>query len=75
MTRKEFEDIIWKEVSRCPDDWRKGQSVFNVIDKTFGVARAVQFKDGIDCFFNDNAIDEFIERAWARVKLIKEDGK
>lgn len=66
MEREEFESIIWKNVKVCPSCWRKGQSVFNVIDKVFGVARTVQFEDGIDCFYNDNNIDKFIEKSFER---------
>ena len=71
MTYEEFICTIWEEVKRCPKCWRKGQSVFNVIDEKFSVAREVQFIDGVDCFYNDNVIDKFIELSWERYsKLI-----
>ena len=44
-----------------PPQWRKGQFVFNYIDQIYGVARDVQFKDNVDCFYNDDKIDEFLE--------------
>lgn len=66
-TYEEFIENLWKNVEICPKDWRKGQSVFNVIDDLYGVARAVQFEDGIDCFYLDKYIDDFIEAAWKRI--------
>ena len=54
-----------KEISEIefPKNWRKGQSVFNYIDNVYGIARTIQFKYGIDCFYNDNNIDEFLNKA------------
>ena len=54
-----------KEIStaKFPKNWRKGQSVFNYIDNVYGIARTIQFKWGIDCFYNDNNIDEFLNKA------------
>lgn len=54
-----------KEISEIefPKNWRKGQSVFNYIDNVYGIARTIQFKYGIDCFYNDNNIDDFLNKA------------
>ena len=54
-----------KEISEIefPKNWRKGQSVFNYIDNVYGVARNIQFGYGIDCFYNDDYIDNFINKA------------
>ena len=54
-----------KEISEIefPKNWRKGQSVFNYIDNVYGIARTIQFKYGIDCFYNDDNIDEFLNKA------------
>ena len=54
-----------KEISKIefPKNWRKGQSVFNYIDNVYGIARTIQFKYGIDCFYNDDNIDEFLNKA------------
>lgn len=54
-----------KEISatKFPKNWRKGQSVFNYIDNVYGIARTIQFKYGIDCFYNDDNIDEFLNKA------------
>ena len=54
-----------------PKQWRKGQAVFNYIDKNYGVARAVQFMDNVDCFYNDKFIDEFIDKAFSRISNIE----
>ena len=54
-----------KEISEIefPKNWRKGQSVFNYIDNVYGIARNIQFEYGVDCFYNDNCIDNFIDKA------------
>ena len=50
--------ILRKE---CPC-YRKGQAVFNYVDLNFGdMARYIQFGLGIDCFYNDNIIDKFVD--------------
>ena len=51
------------ESQKFPKIWRKGQSVFNYIDNVYGVARNIQFGYGIDCFYNDDCIDDFINKA------------
>lgn len=41
---------------------RLGQSIFNYVDLNFGdMARHIQFGLGIDCFYNDNIIDKFVD--------------
>ena len=68
MTYEEFITELWNLVNQCPKEWRKGQAVFNVLDRDFGgVARDVQFIDGVDCFYNDELILEFIDCAWKRL--------
>lgn len=44
-----------------PKNWRKGQFVFNMVDELYGVARIVQWHYNVDCFYNDDMIDKFIE--------------
>lgn len=44
-----------------PTNWREGQFVFNMVDLMYGVARIAQFHYGVDCFYNDEMIDKFIE--------------
>ena len=67
MKYEDFITMLWGFVNTSPKEWRKGQAVFNVIDEKFGVARLVQFEDGVDCFYDDSKIDEFIECSWKRI--------
>lgn len=64
VTFDEFKNFVMNAVDKCPKEWRKGQAVFNVVDEMFGVARTIQFKDGVDCFYNDYNIDKFLELAF-----------
>ena len=64
MTLQEFKNDIFSGIRELPENWRKGQKVFNYIDKKYGVARTVQFDYHIDCFYNDNLIDKFIETSY-----------
>lgn len=61
---EEFKKNILKELENKPEEWRKGQFVFNYIDHVYDVARTVQFGRGIDCFYDDSKIDAFIEACW-----------
>ena len=58
MTPDEFKAKIYS--TEKPFNWREGQFVFNTIDSLYGIARAVQFNDGIDCFYDDSKINQFI---------------
>ena len=62
--KKEIDEMFKSK----PSNWRDGQFVFNYINAKYGVARDVQFIDGIDCFFMDSKIDEFIEKCAGRIK-------
>ena len=65
MTPDEFKAKIYS--IEKPSYWREGQFVFNTIDSLYGIARTVQFKDGIDCFYNDSEIDNFINACYNRL--------
>lgn len=68
MTKEELKNIVFVAMNTMkPKDWRKGQFVFNYIDANYGVARAAQFEDRVDCFFRDDKIDEFIEKCASRL--------
>lgn len=68
MTYEELKNIVFDAMNVMkPKDWRKGQFVFNYIDANYGVARAVQYEDRVDCFFRDDKIDEFIEKCAKRL--------
>lgn len=65
MTVDEFKAKIYS--IEKPSNWRKGQFVFNTIDQLYnGLSRTVQFKDGIDCFYQDSYIDDFINACYNR---------
>lgn len=62
---EEFREEIWNFVHEDkPDCWRNGQAVFNYVDDMYGVAREVQFVSGIDCFYDDSKIEEFIVESY-----------
>lgn len=65
MTLEEFKNSIYS--IEKPSHWREGQFVFNTIDSLYGVARAVQFNDGIDCFYDNSKIDQFIIACYNRL--------
>lgn len=65
MTLNEFKASIYN--IEKPSHWREGQFVFNTIDRLYGVARTVQFNDGIDCFYNNSKIDQFINACYNRL--------
>lgn len=68
MTKEEFKKDVLDFMNNRPENWRKGQAVFNYIDSEYGVARSVQFEDKIDCFYHDEAIDDFIEASAKRLQ-------
>lgn len=69
---KTFNNIeeLKKEIfsNEIPEWSRKGQFVFNYMDKVYGVARAVQFEDRVDCFYADSKIDLFLEKCLERMQ-------
>jgi hypothetical protein len=62
MTFKELlEEIDVALLDREPHI-REGQFVFNYIERKYGnVAREVMDIDGVDCFYRDRDIDEFLK--------------
>ena len=70
MTSTELKVEVLKAMEDKPKEWRKGQFVFNYIDEHYApVARQVQFKDGIDCFYRDDMIDQFIDACALRIDI------
>ena len=65
-TFTEFVNDVYTKTAEYPSCIRRGQGVFNAVEEVFGseVARNVQFIEGIDCFYNDNAISEFLTVAY-----------
>lgn len=58
MTVQELKNEVYSYEK--PKNWREGQFVFNMVDELYGVARTVQFVLGVDCFYNDDKIEEFL---------------
>lgn len=46
---------------------RLGQFIFNYIHGFYGVAMSVRVHDGVDCYYNDNLIDDFLECCVKRI--------
>ena len=71
MKYEDFIQELQSVIDSYPSDWRKGQKVFNAVEELYGrIARIVQFEDGVDCFYNDQYIDDFINAAWKRIKEV-----
>ena len=68
ITYNQFISDVLSLADECPKEWRRGQSVFNIVDSKYGVARIVQFRDGVDCFYDNEKIGEFLEKAYERLK-------
>lgn len=64
MTYEEFKGDVFKNIKTLPNNWRKGQKVFNYIESKYGIARAVQFEHKIDCFYKDDLIESFLEKVY-----------
>lgn len=76
MTKEELKkEIEEAAIENKPKNWRKGQFVFNYIDAIYNVARDVQFIDKVDCFYNDELIDYFIEKATERINQNNNDNR
>lgn len=67
VTLEELKDEVFKAMESKPSYIRRGQFVFNYIDANYGVARHIQFEDNIDCFYNDDIIEEFLKCAVERI--------
>lgn len=64
-------DQIKKAIYSVEKDknWREGQYVFNIAEMLFGgFVRQVQIQDKVDCFYDDDMIDEFIKCLSNRIK-------
>lgn len=61
----DFKDAIISNIKLLPKDWREGQKVFNYIDSHYGnIARRIQLEKRIDCFYNNDNINEFISESY-----------
>ena len=63
-TREELKEIILDDSNKMKElypYYRWGQAVFNYVDEYLGVARKAQFEYTVDCFYDDDTADAFIE--------------
>ena len=49
---------------------RYGQAVFNYVDEKYGVARIAQFDYGIDCFYDDTKVEQFLDKCYELIKTV-----
>jgi hypothetical protein len=73
MTYQEFYNEIENVIKNKPEYYRKGQAIFNYIDQKYNVARIVQFKYGVDCFYDDEKIDDFINQSYKIIQSKEND--
>lgn len=65
MEYKDFEEKVLRYANNYkPTNWRVWQAVFNYIDSQYGVARDVQFKENVDCFYDDKQIKNFLRLSY-----------
>lgn len=67
ITFHELKSEVIEKSKRRHSYLRLGQFVFNYIHGFYGVAVAVREKDGIDCYYRDDLIDEFIKCCVERI--------
>jgi hypothetical protein len=65
---KDFKEEVMEAMKNKPEQWRDGQFVFNYINEKYGVARHIQYITGVDCFYDNNKIDEFIRHSYDALK-------
>ena len=66
-TIEELTEEVVTAASVRPSYMRFGQFVFNYIDEHYGVVRQVQFIDGVDCFYCDDRVTEFLDKSLIRI--------
>lgn len=69
----DFKEDVLSAMKNKQEDWRDGQFVFNYINEKYGVARYVQFIEGIDCFHRDDKIDQFIDKCYATMVSVEQN--
>lgn len=71
----DFKEDVLTAMKNKPEDLRDGQFVFNYINEKYGVARYVQFIEGIDCFYRDDKIDQFIDKCYITMVAAEQNGQ
>ena len=72
-TREEFGESIKSiahSIVRENPHIRFGQAVFNYADEKYGVARIAQFDYGIDCFYDDTKVEQFLDKCYELIKTV-----
>jgi hypothetical protein len=65
MTLREFKEDIYEALAKKPRQYRKGQFVFNYIDKKYErLASEAKRVFDVDCYYDDVEIYPFIVRCW-----------
>ena len=54
-----------------PFNYRNGQQVFNYIQSTYQIGYLIKEKYGVDCFYVDSKIDEFLEKTVEELESTK----
>ena len=67
ITFEEFREFVLEGIKDRPSFIRRGQAVFNFVDMHCKVARRVQYEDGVDCFYKDDMIEEFLLCAYQQL--------
>lgn len=67
MTFEELRNEVLKKSESRPKWSRKGQFVFNYMDEQYGIARYVQFVEGVDCYYDDTQIDTFLVKCFEKL--------
>lgn len=52
---------------------RYGQAIFNYVDEKYGVARIAQFDYGIDCFYDDTKVEQFLDQCYELIKTLNKN--
>lgn len=65
-----FKNEVLEGIKEYPSDWRYGQKVFNYVDYVYDVARIAQYEYGVDCFYDDSMVDEFLKKCYDIIKFM-----
>lgn len=63
-TKEVFLRKIYEEAKKMQPTQRKGQSIFNATELLYQIGRVVQMHNGIDCFYDDSKINQFLDLAY-----------
>jgi hypothetical protein len=74
ISKEEFKSSIKENAGisrKLHPELRFGQAVFNCTDQN--IARLVQFDYGIDCFYDDEQIDKFLDKCYELYKVFNDE--